>query len=291
MLIDWFTVGAQVLNFLVLVYLLKRFLYGPIIKAMDERERKIALSLEQAQEQRNAAEEERARYEEKNRQLDGQRADLLSAIKDDVEETRKTMMHGVRTEVDGVRANWYEALDREKDAFLRDLQHRVGEHAYALARRALQEMADMDVEIHIARVFEARLRNLKEDEAEKLGQAVSQSQGKAVLRTAFDLPQDAVQGILGFLESLKTGPVDLTLETTPDVVCGIELVIHGHKIAWSLAAYLESLETDFSRAFEAGRVRQEIQPPSKEQEDPPEILQPPQETVQEIPSQETMSET
>jgi F-type H+-transporting ATPase subunit b len=280
MLIDWFTVGAQVLNFLVLVYLLKRFLYGPIIKAMDEREQKIASRLKEAQMHRDAAEQEQARYEEKNRQLDGQRAELLSAMKHDVEETRKTMMHGVRTEVEGVRANWYEALDREKDAFLRDLQHRVGEHAYALARQALQEMADMDVEIHIARVFEARLRNLKEDEGEKLRQAMDRSQGKAVLRTAFDLPQDAVQGISGFLESLKTGPVDLTLETTPDVVCGIELVIHGHKIAWSLAAYLESLETDFSRAFEAGRVRQEeIQPPPKEQEDPPEILQTPPETV------------
>ena len=279
MLIDWFTVGAQVLNFLVLVYLLKRFLYGPIIRAMDERERKIALSLEQAQEKRNAAEQERARYEEKNRQLDGQRSELLSAIKHDVEETRKTMKHEVRTEVEGVRANWYEALDREKDAFLRDLQHRVGEHAYALARRALQELADMDVETHIARVFEARLRNLKEEEGEKLRQAVGQSQGKALLQTAFPMPQDAVQGISSFLESFSTGPVDLTLETTPDVICGIELIVHGHKIAWSLAEYLESLETDLSRAFEVGQIRQDIQPKSKEQKEPPEIPQPPPETV------------
>jgi F-type H+-transporting ATPase subunit b len=37
MLIDWFTVGAQVLNFLILVWLLKRFLYGPILDAIDAR--------------------------------------------------------------------------------------------------------------------------------------------------------------------------------------------------------------------------------------------------------------
>ena len=35
MLIDWFTVAAQVVNFLVLMWLLKRFLYKPIVYAID----------------------------------------------------------------------------------------------------------------------------------------------------------------------------------------------------------------------------------------------------------------
>jgi F-type H+-transporting ATPase subunit b len=42
MLIDWFTVGAQALNFLILVWLLKRFLYKPILDAIDAREKRIA---------------------------------------------------------------------------------------------------------------------------------------------------------------------------------------------------------------------------------------------------------
>ena len=38
MLIDWFTVGAQALNFVILVWLLKHFLYKPILNAIDVRE-------------------------------------------------------------------------------------------------------------------------------------------------------------------------------------------------------------------------------------------------------------
>ncbi len=49
MLINWFTVLAQIVNFLILVYLLKRFLYGPIIRAMQEREKKIARRLQDAE--------------------------------------------------------------------------------------------------------------------------------------------------------------------------------------------------------------------------------------------------
>ena len=55
MLIDWFTVGAQLLNFLILVWLLKRFLYKPILGAIDIRERRIAAELADAAAKRIAA--------------------------------------------------------------------------------------------------------------------------------------------------------------------------------------------------------------------------------------------
>ena len=42
MLIDWFTVAAQAVNFLLLVWLLKRFLHKPVLAAIDEREKRIA---------------------------------------------------------------------------------------------------------------------------------------------------------------------------------------------------------------------------------------------------------
>ena len=48
MLVDWFTVAAQVVNFVILVWLLKRFLYQPILHAIDAREQRIALSLADA---------------------------------------------------------------------------------------------------------------------------------------------------------------------------------------------------------------------------------------------------
>ena len=45
MLIDWFTVAAQAVNFLILVWLLKRFLYKPVLAAVDEREKRITAQL------------------------------------------------------------------------------------------------------------------------------------------------------------------------------------------------------------------------------------------------------
>jgi F-type H+-transporting ATPase subunit b len=59
MQINWFTVIAQVINFLLLVWLLKRFLYKPILKAIDEREGKIASQIKDAEEKEKTAKKEK----------------------------------------------------------------------------------------------------------------------------------------------------------------------------------------------------------------------------------------
>ena len=57
MLIDWFTVIAQIVNFLILMGLLKYFLYDRVIAIMDERQRKIDERLTDSEETKKAAEE------------------------------------------------------------------------------------------------------------------------------------------------------------------------------------------------------------------------------------------
>ena len=78
MLIDWFTVGAQALNFIILVWLLKRFLYKPILNTVDAREKRIAAELADADAKKAEAQKERDDYQHKNEEFDQQRAALLS---------------------------------------------------------------------------------------------------------------------------------------------------------------------------------------------------------------------
>ena len=66
MLFDWFTFGAQTLNFLVLVWLMKRFLYKPILNAIDAREKRIALALADAALKQTAAQKERDAFQKKS---------------------------------------------------------------------------------------------------------------------------------------------------------------------------------------------------------------------------------
>ena len=250
MLIDWFTVTAQVINFLILVYLLKRFLYGPIIKAMDRREKRIALRLEEGQKKQDEAEEEVQRYLEKNRDLDNRREGLLSEIKEEADARRKELMNEARNEVEVIRTNWYEAIQREKEAFLQDLRQRAGKQTCAIARRALKNLANVDLEHHIIGVFIERLRNLDEEELGALNESILKSGWKITLRSAFEIPQEMARQIAEVFEKRGADPVDLQLEISSDVICGIELKVHGRKIAWSLEHYLETIEEALVEALE-----------------------------------------
>ena len=80
MLIDWFTVGAQALNFIILVGLMRRFLYKPVLKAIDEREKRIAAELADAAGKKAEAEKERADLQRKQAAMDDQRAALLLSL-------------------------------------------------------------------------------------------------------------------------------------------------------------------------------------------------------------------
>lgn len=259
MLIDWFTVAAQGVNFLLLVYLLKRFLYGPIIRAMDAREAKIAAQLQEAQEKKEEAQQEIELYQEKNRELDASREALLTQIKGEVETRRKELMNEARDQVDAVRAGWYEAMEREKEAFLQDLRQRAGKHTCAIVRRALKDLANADLEHHITRVFIERLRNLDNNQLRTLSESVSKSGGSIKVLSAFEIPRQMTQEVASVLSHVTEGSADLRFEVSPDVLCGIELKSHGWKIAWSVADYMGGLEQSLLAALEATGEKRHIE--------------------------------
>jgi len=96
MLIDWFTVGAQALNFLILMWLLKRYLYKPMLRAIDARERRIADELADAKAKKVEAQSECDEFRRKNADFDQQRAELLSLATEDAKVERQRLLDAAR---------------------------------------------------------------------------------------------------------------------------------------------------------------------------------------------------
>ena len=100
--IDWFTVIAQVINFLILVWLLKRFLYKPILHAIDEREKGIATQLAEAEAKKAEAQKERDDFQHKNEAFDQERAALLKKATDEAKAERQRLLDEARKDADVV---------------------------------------------------------------------------------------------------------------------------------------------------------------------------------------------
>src|SRR5579871_2893120 len=139
MLIDWFTVGAQAINFLILMWLLKRFLYKPILDAIDSREQKIAAELADAAAKKAEAQKEREEFQHKNEEFDQQRADLMSKAVDEVKAERQRLLDEARRAADALRTRRQDALTQEYQNLNGEISRRTSEEVFAIARKTLAD--------------------------------------------------------------------------------------------------------------------------------------------------------
>jgi F-type H+-transporting ATPase subunit b len=242
MLIDWFTVVAQVLNFLILVWLLKRFLYKPILNAIDAREKRIATELANADARMTQAEQERDKFKGKNEELDQQRAALLTNAENEAIAERQRLLNQARKESDTLRTKWQEALRSEHQSLSEELTRRTRDEVFAIARKTLADLATTSLEEQMTEAFLCRLSELSGAEKDGLKTTFEAASTPAIVRSTFHLPAAQRRAIEGAAKDVLAIETQLQFETAPDLVSGIELAANGHKIAWSIGDYLTALK-------------------------------------------------
>jgi F-type H+-transporting ATPase subunit b len=242
MLIDWFTVGAQVLNFIILVWLLKRFLYKPILDAIDAREKRIAAELANAHGKETEAERERDEFRHKNDEIDRQRAGLLSQAADEAKAERQRLLQEARQAADTLTTKRMEMLRDEAHNLNQAISRRTQQEVFAVARKALMDLATTSLEERLGEVFTRRLREMSEQAKQGLAEALKAASEPALVRSVFELPAEQRATIQNALNETFAADIPIRFETAPDLVSGIELTTNGQKVAWSIADYLTSLE-------------------------------------------------
>lgn len=278
MLINWFTVIAQIINFLILMVLLKIFLYDRIVKAMDDREKKIADRLDDADRKKQQAQEHEKALEEEKRRLEDRRKDMLEAAEHEAEERRKKLVEDARREVDLRRAEWSEALEREKKNFLDNLRRMVAEQTFSLAGRLIQDLADEKLQQRVAEVFITRLRDMDPGEKNRAAETIRESGGRVVLQSSFDMDAAEKRKITAALREELRDDIQVEYETDPGLVLGVSLKFKGRKIAWSLEDYLEDIMEQAGRLLDEQTRQKPGQESSRAEEQQPE--QPEQESRQ-----------
>jgi F-type H+-transporting ATPase subunit b len=246
MLIDWYTVGAQALNFIILVWLLKRFLYKPILNAVDAREKRIAAELADADAKKAEAQKERDEFQHKNEAFDQQRAALLGKAMDEAAAERARLLGEARKAADAVSAKRQEALRSEANNLNQAIGRRTQQEVFAIARKALTDLATVSLEERMSEVFTRRLRAMDGKAKEGLTEILKTASEPALVRSAFALPAAQRTAIQNALNETFSTEVHLKFETAPDLVSGIELTTIGQKVAWSITDYLGSLEKGVS---------------------------------------------
>jgi F-type H+-transporting ATPase subunit b len=256
-LIDWFTVAAQALNFLILVWLLKRFLYQPVLDAISAREQRIAKQRADAAAQAAAATSEREQFERKNKDFDAERAALLDAARVQAKAEGQKLIELARQQADALRLRLQDSWRDEQQLLGAEISRRTRDEVYAIARKTLADLAGVGLEQRMAQVLIERLGTLGASERALLAAAAAAATaaataapaGALVVRSAFELQPPERSAIEQAVAAISGTAAQLSYQTVPELISGIELCASGHKLAWSITDYLGALEKSASETL------------------------------------------
>ena len=249
MQIDYFTIVAQIINFLVLVFLLRHLLYRPVIKAMDEREQKMVSRLKDAEQKRKEAEAEAESFRQRKQELEDKRQEMLTKAAEEVQILKSDLIEKARAEVEAIIVDWHESIERQRASILTDMRLRAAEEVYAISRRALHDLANENLEGQIINTFIQRLHEPGEHEKEKIKELYKIPGQMITVRSTFETPEDTRQRILEILRNQTGLEVKIKFEIAPELISGIEISAPGMRIGWNIASYLDTLKADLSEVF------------------------------------------
>ncbi len=244
MSIDGITFIAQIVNLAILVFLLYKFLFKPLLAAIDKREATIADELQRAAETEEMAKKRLAELNKKHEEIDQERKSILFKAHEDADALRLSLEADARESAEKTREKWKKELDQERVSLESEMRDLVITNFRNFAQKALEELADITLEEQIISVFKRQFLELDATEKERMTPKDISEEGlsDAFFTTAFALSSSAKQA----LEEL-VGIKDIGFKIEPNLACGIELFVEGQVLAWSMESYLkdfvESLKT------------------------------------------------
>jgi F-type H+-transporting ATPase subunit b len=243
---SWFTLVAQILNFLILVWLLKRVLYKPILDAVEEREKRISGQLADVEARKAEAGRERDEFRQKNNDFDQKRSELMRQVTTEAQENRQKLLGQVREEANGLRSNMERALKELRQDLNGEITHRIEQEVFAITRKALEDLASNDLETLTVKTFVKRLNGLKDEERKQLLSAFQLNAKPILVRSAFDLSDGLQQSIRESVDGILGTKGQYLFETKPELISGIEFISNGYKLSWNITEYLKTFENAMS---------------------------------------------
>jgi F-type H+-transporting ATPase subunit b len=246
MIFNVWTFVFQVVNFLVLVAILRWLLYSPLRAAIDRRREANARAQAEAEAARREATALQATLDQQLADLERRREAVVLEARDRAEADRQALVAGAEAAIRRRREEVEQELARERDEALRSLRGELVHSAVELAGRLLGEAADSTLQRQLAGRLVEELRRIPDDVRGRLRGEWDDGEA-AVVETAAELNGEVLQDLDAAIESLAGRPLGVSVQVRPDLLGGVRLRIGGHVWDASMAGRLEEIERTTAR--------------------------------------------
>ena len=133
---------TQLISFAILVFLLTRFLYKPVVKLLDERAEKIKKGLSDAETASKGAEEAASKIEEELSQARLEGKKLVEAAREASNQLREDEKEKIAVEISEMMEKAKKEINSERDSAILELKNRFGELVVDAAGKVIEKEID-----------------------------------------------------------------------------------------------------------------------------------------------------
>jgi F-type H+-transporting ATPase subunit b len=239
------TVIFQIVNFIVLLVILKRLLYKPVREIMEKRRSAVERKMKDAEREGDEARKLKARHQEELDRLEERKAGLLSAMEEEARRERELLVRKAREESDGIVTRGKALLEEEKRSAAREVRDRILESAAIFSRNLLRDVADRELHEALVRKFLGGLEGAAADILPPSGHAEPLT---VELTAAYPLGDGAAERVRELLRAQGKGDVAVAVAVDPSLIAGVRMKAGDQVIDGSLAGQVLALRKRLEEA-------------------------------------------
>lgn len=240
MALNWSTLVLEIVNFLVLVWLLKHFLYRPVLDVIERRRVAVARTLREAGEQLEAGRELQERYENRQKAWQDEADEARRALDSEIAESRATRLRELEAELAREREKAKARLDREEQAAQRRRAAEASALGARFASRLLQRLAGPALEARLLTVLIEDLATLDEANRERIAEATSAADGRITVTTAQPIDTAQRERLSASIEAVAGRTVSCEYATDPALMAGPSIRIGAYRLEANIARELQA---------------------------------------------------
>lgn len=241
MLVDWWSVFAQLLNFLLLVWLLNRYLFRPVLRMVEQRDQKIRKELEEASSIREQSLRDKESLFQEKETFHKEQSGLYDQAVFEAQKEKKRLLLEAKEEYEQLRLSLKEKLLKEQEAIFAEIGKKIEREVLDLLQKALQSIAHSGLEEQIVKIFLQKMKGMEEESKESLLSDLKRFPQTFQLKSSFELSPSTRLMLSQELSKILGTHYSLSFEKDAALLCGVELVTSGHRVGWNFSSYLSSM--------------------------------------------------
>jgi len=203
---------------------------------IDTRWKKAEIAQQEAQREADT-------YRQQQEKLQQKEESMTAQMRKKVEEEHQQLLIKARREVEEMQQKWRKSLVQEQSDFIRSLRQKIAEQTNVIVRKALEDLANVDLEQQIILSFCHRLQEMDENQKQIIAQSLQETHQPIIITSSFEILPERKQQITKALKTQFINSNSIEFKTSINLICGIQIKLAAYIISWNIDDYLQTLES------------------------------------------------